>query len=295
MKDLRITDCRVEPGDSAFLIDDGETAILYDSGFGFTGFRVADKIREQLGDRDLDYIFLTHSHYDHALGSAYVLRSYPGAKVVAGSYAADVFTRDGAKRVMKELDNAFALTKGVTDYPFLGDELRVDIPCEDGDVIEAGKMKFKVINLPGHTKCSVGYYCEEKKLLLSVETLGVYTGRFDMESIMPAYLVGYQMALDSIDKALTLDIDYLLSPHLGILTEEQTKYFLSNMKKATISVTEEILAQLRDGLSDKDIVKNYKEKYWHGYNRLIYPEDAITLNTSIMIKIIRKELFERKE
>ena len=37
MDNIRVYDARVLPGDSAFLIDDGETAVLYDSGFGFTG------------------------------------------------------------------------------------------------------------------------------------------------------------------------------------------------------------------------------------------------------------------
>jgi metal-dependent hydrolase (beta-lactamase superfamily II) len=53
-----------------FLIDDGKTSILYDTGFGFTGDKVANNIKAVLKERKLDYIFLTHSHYDHALGSA---------------------------------------------------------------------------------------------------------------------------------------------------------------------------------------------------------------------------------
>ena len=84
MKTLKITDVRAVPGDSAFLIDDGKTAILYDSGFAFTGYQVANNIKKELGERKLDYIFLTHSHYDHALGSVYALQYWPDAKVVAG-------------------------------------------------------------------------------------------------------------------------------------------------------------------------------------------------------------------
>jgi hypothetical protein len=34
---MKITDVRVLPGDSGFLIDDGKTSILYDTGFAFTG------------------------------------------------------------------------------------------------------------------------------------------------------------------------------------------------------------------------------------------------------------------
>ena len=82
MHDLKITDVRALEGDSAFLIDDGKTSVLCDSGFAFTGARVADNIRNVLGSRGLDYIFLTHSHYDHALGSVYAKKAYPDAKVV---------------------------------------------------------------------------------------------------------------------------------------------------------------------------------------------------------------------
>ena len=135
---IKVTDVRSRKGDAAFLIDDGKTSVLYDTGFGFTGYAVADNIKNCLGERQLDYIFLTHSHYDHALGSAYILRRYPTAKVVAGKYAADIFRRDGAKRVMQELDRKFAKKCGVTDYEFLGNELRVDKEVNEGDIIRAG-------------------------------------------------------------------------------------------------------------------------------------------------------------
>ena len=90
---LKITDVRAHPGDSAFLVDDGVTSVLYDTGFAFTGYAIADNIRKVLGERQLDYIFLTHSHYDHALGSAYICARYPDVKVVAGEYAVKIFAK----------------------------------------------------------------------------------------------------------------------------------------------------------------------------------------------------------
>ena len=45
MSKITITDVRVNPGDAAFLIDDGKTAIMYDSGFAFTGYGVAYKTK----------------------------------------------------------------------------------------------------------------------------------------------------------------------------------------------------------------------------------------------------------
>lgn len=286
MKNIKITDVRCNPGDSAFLIDDGETSILYDSGFGFTGFSVAENIKKALGERKLDYIFLTHSHYDHALGSAYVLKYWNDAVVVAGEYAADIFKRDGAKKLMRELDGAFAKECGVSDYEFLGDDLRVDVAVKDGDVVKAGGMTFEAVALPGHTKCSFGFYCRENKLLLSSETLGVYDGN---DTVLPSFLVGYNMALESMKKVKKYDINTILIPHIGVLSEEKTKYFLSVMEERAQYFADLIVNFIKDKKTDEEITEYFIKTYRKDYITEIYPVSAMSLNVSIMIKLIKKE------
>ncbi len=49
MQNLKITDVRPMSGDSGFLLDNGETSILYDTGFGFTGDRLAENVKKCLG------------------------------------------------------------------------------------------------------------------------------------------------------------------------------------------------------------------------------------------------------
>ncbi len=284
---IKITDVRCQLGDASFLLDDGKTSILYDTGFGFTGYAVAENIKKVLGDRELDYIFLTHSHYDHALGSPYILRKYPTAKVVAGSYAEGIFKRDGAKRTMRELDSKYAEKCGVTDYEFLGDELKVDIAVDDGDIIQAGDMKFKVLSLPGHTRCSIGFYCEKEGLFLSCESIGVYDGK---ETIIPSYLVGYGASISSIEKVKKLNINSIVVPHFGLLDKKQTEFFLNNMKPAAEQLAQELVDSIKKGYSDEEIIQQLKNKYLHGYTKDISPDDAFSLNSSIMIKLIRNEL-----
>ncbi len=284
---LKVTDCRVQPGDCAFLIDDGKTSILHDTGFGFTGYQIADKVEKALNGRTLDYIFLSHSHYDHALATPYVKRKYPNAVVVAGRYAADIFQRPGAKRVMRELDGKFAATCGVSDYECLVDELSVDVMVDDGDIIKAGDMEFQVLNLPGHTKCSVGYYCKDQKFMLATETLGVYDGD---KIIVPSYLVGYQWCMDSIARVQKMEIETLIAPHLGLLNKAQTAFYLANIGKACYEVAHWKADLIKSGHSDSEILELYKDRFWHGEIRRMYPIDALNLNTSIMIALIKKEL-----
>ena len=173
---IKITDVRAHKGDSAFLIDDGKTAVLYDTGFGFTAEKVAENIRRELKSRNLDYIFLTHSHYDHALGSAYLRTAFEGVKVVAAEYASKIFAKESARRVMTDLDRKFAEKCGLNDYTDIAHNLRVDIPLNDMDKFATGDMEFTALSLTGHTKCSMGYYLERENLLLGTESLGVYVG-----------------------------------------------------------------------------------------------------------------------
>ena len=48
---------------------------------------------------------------------------------------------------------------------------------------------------------------------------------------------------------------------------------------------------LKNGKSDEEILRMIKNKFWHGYIKAIYPEDAVNLNTSIMIQLIKKDFF----
>ncbi|MBP3361519.1 MAG: MBL fold metallo-hydrolase [Clostridia bacterium] len=290
MHSIKVTDVRAVAGDSAFLIDDGKTSIMYDSGFAFTGYKVADNIKKILGSRKLDYIFLTHSHYDHALGSAYVKRRYPNAKVVAGEYAAKIFAKQSAKAVMRDLDKKFAAKCGIAEYEDLTDELSVDITVNDGDIVKAGEMEFTAVAFPGHTRCSMGYYLDENKLLLSSETLGVYGGP---DIVLPSYLIGYEITMNSIAKAEGMDIESILLPHFGLLNREETKAYIKSSRRSAELTAKEIADLLRSGAADEEAAEFFKNKFFHGLIKEIYPADALELNTSIMVKLIRKELIEK--
>ncbi len=283
---IKIYDVRAHQADSSFLIDDGKCAILYDSGFAFTGDAVAQNIKKILGKRKLDYIFLTHSHYDHALGSVYAKKIWKDAKIVAGEYAAKIFAKPTARAVMRDLDSKFAKTCGVEEYEDLIDSLSVDISVADGDMIKAGDMEFRVLNLPGHTRCSVGYYCEEHKLLLSCESIGVYNGKDD---VVPSYLVGYDMVIESISRVEKLGADRILVPHYGVVSGEEAKLYLRKARESAAETAQEIVGMLKMGKSRSEIAEFFKNKFYHGYIKIIYPIDAMELNTGITIDLLARE------
>lgn len=290
MMTYSITDVRAVPGDSAFLIDDGTTAVLYDSGFAFTGAAIGENIQKLLGTRSLDFILLSHSHYDHVLAVPYIKQIYPQAKVVAGRHAAEVFARPSAKAVMRQLNEKAAIKYAAAPWEDRIDRLQVDISVEDGDRITCGGLHFTAVGLPGHTRCAMGYYLEECKLLLGVETLGVYFGG---DTYLPSFLVGYQLTLDAFRKVGQLEAEGILLPHYGPVGREKMQIYLERSEAATRQTAERILAQLRQGWTDEEILAACEEQDYRDNVSPIYPIDAFYLNTAIMIGQVKKELLEK--
>ena len=287
MQNLKVYHVGAIEGDSAYLIVGDNTAILCDSGFAFAGEKLAQNIKNILLDRPLDFILLTHSHYDHVLGSPYVKKLYPDAKTVAGEYAAKIFEKPSAKALMRELDKNNAVAHGVLEYEDLIDNIAVDIAVKDNDVITLGDLKFTVLALPGHTKCSVGFYLNDNKLLIGCETLGLYTGEDD---VMPCFLVGYEMAKSSIKRVMAMDIETILVAHYGLLDKQQTNTYLQKSLENAIDVTEDILDMLEGGADDQEAFDYFSDRFYKGKLKEVYPLDAMTLNTNIMINLIKKEL-----
>ena len=152
---------------NVYIVSDGEGTMVVDPSCS------ADKILAALGERKLDAIVLTHSHFDHT-GAAAELREATGAPVIASAIDAPVISGD------EELPR--------DDRPF--ETCPVDRTVKDGDKVQVGGMTWKVIATPGHTPGSIclfdipqfGNHPKGLPVLLSGDTLFAGTiGRTDFK------------------------------------------------------------------------------------------------------------------
>ena len=101
-----------------------------------------DRMRELIGDTELQYILLTHGHFDHIGGVRDIKKEY-GCKVVISSVDAPMLSSGKASLA------AFCGAEQNDTEP--------DITVQDGDEIEVGTLEIKVLSTPGHTSGSVCY------------------------------------------------------------------------------------------------------------------------------------------
>ena len=151
---------------NTYIVSDGQGTMVVDPSCD------ADKILAALDGATPDAIVVTHGHWDH-FGAAAELREATGAPVVAS--VAD------APFIVEPLDKGMA-RKAVP--------CAVDRTVANGDVVEVGAMKWKVVETPGHSTGSIclfivpqfGNHPGGLPVLLSGDTLFAGTvGRTDFE------------------------------------------------------------------------------------------------------------------
>jgi glyoxylase-like metal-dependent hydrolase (beta-lactamase superfamily II) len=210
--------------------------------------------------RKLDYILLTHSHFDHAGGTPAVARAFPEAKIVASSYAAKVFTRPGARGAIRDMDVASARFFGREPTGDTTAELRVDIEVNDGDVVRTADEVVRVYDTHGHTNCSVSYYFENESLLVTSESSGFKFG----DTIWPAFLTSCRDSLESIALLERLAPEHLLLPHAGLISGDEAKAYPAAVRAETEQKADFVMSRHNAGMSDDEIADEFITAYFDG-------------------------------
>lgn len=146
----------------------------------------SDKMLELIGDTDLEYILLTHGHFDHIIGARQIKEKF-GAKIVISAPDEPMLT-SGKLSLASFMDAP-------------QNNAQSDIIVFDGDKLTLGSLGIKVLSTPGHTKGSVCYLVGDA--LFSGDTLFYLScGRTDFPT------GSSQEMLSSLKRLKNLDGDY---------------------------------------------------------------------------------------
>jgi 2-aminobenzoylacetyl-CoA thioesterase len=265
----------------------GGSPVLFDSGMTVMGPLYLQDLKKFLGDPNrLSYLFLTHSHFDHAGSAPFLKRKIPGLKVAAGKVAADIFKRPNAIQLIqslsKPMEEKFKSQVGDEEMTFRG--LGLDRVLEDGEEIalEDGTC-VRVIATPGHTRDTVCYYIPKVKALVGGEAVGSFDRQF---SVRPVFLSSYDDYLSSLEKLKALKIDLLLLGHHFALTED-AQGMIPKAIEATQAYGKRIEEELKaNGGSQEAVVKKvFQEDYVE--RKLINQEERpFLINLTAQVKAV---------
>ena len=274
-------------GGEAFLIFGKEVTVLHDCGMAYCYKGLIENIENALSERGrdhLDYILLSHTHYDHVGALPYVLQKWPEATVIGAYKAEKVFQSEGARKTMRRLGEAARDQYSDSEEPILTEGLRVDYIAKDGDLIELGGGEhIKVIETTGHTDCSVSYLLQPQNLMFTSESTGIPRPFGDLHT---SILKSYHQTIEAAKKCKAEGATHLLVPHYGLLPEELTEEYFDIYIQFAEAERDFIIEKYDEGMDYEQIMKAYEGRYWSNERSENQPKEAFLENAQHIVRHI---------
>ncbi len=106
---------------------------------------------------NIKFIINTHGHFDHISANKILKNTFKNSKIA-------IHEADSEMLVSPELNGSVSFGLNiVSDKP--------DILLQEGDYLEVGDAKLKVLHIPGHTKGSIELYDEKGGFVFTGDTL----------------------------------------------------------------------------------------------------------------------------
>lgn len=281
-------------GSTIFFLDTDKPTII-DVGQLFSAEEAIEMTKDALHGRKLEYILLSHSHYDHIGALSEFRKAFPEAVTFGSEVTAYVFSRPGAIKVMKELsEQAVKLylgEDGLSKAPqFDPSGFTVDNIVKDGDCIDLGNTKLEVFEAPGHTNCSVVFYDADNKVMFTAESTGAHP---TPEYTHVPYLKSFKDCIESIHKCKAKGAERVFVPHLGEYEwGSASQYFDLGEKSANWS-KQLIIDAACEGKTDEEIIQILIDKiYYPLITDKSQPLEAFLANAYPMLNVIKKEFSE---
>lgn len=278
-------------GGEALLIVGSEKTALLDCGMAFCGKQMVENLKQKLTSQNretLDYVLLSHSHYDHIGALPYVRQAFPKVTVCGSKKCRDILERPHARKLMKELGTAareLYMPESTDEIPV--DDLKVDTVLEDGDKISLGRETVTVLVTKGHTDCSLSFILEPVRLLFASESTGILEA---IDYVNTPILKSYADAMDSIKKCVDYGADYICISHFGMLPKEFNNTYWKMFKDECKAKYDFIKGMKDKGMTEEEMLGIYVKKYWTPLKKQEQPKAAYEINSKAIIKAFLKAI-----
>ena len=246
---------------------------------GGMSYIVPDLLR-QFRERSIDISKITrllvlHSHFDHCGIAPFFQRKIPGLRIIGSRRSEELygkekvinFIRDRNREMIQRLN----MEKEADELGLYFDRMAIDEAVGEGDSIDLGEgVEVRIIEMPGHSSCSIAAYVPSLKALFPSDAGGINFidtagGYGDSEVCLGEVLGGNEdfiLYQKSLEKLRPLEVEVVCLARNGAFTGPEARAYLARSIKAAEEMRLETLRQFQ-GVEDFEerLTRLARERY----------------------------------
>ncbi|MCF8095212.1 MAG: MBL fold metallo-hydrolase [Desulfobacteraceae bacterium] len=277
---------------TVYYLDGGTEAAIIGGGMVHLVPEVMEQIREfGIDERKISRMVILHSHFDHCGIAPFLKKKWPWVSV-AGSEAAKAMLKKpkvveqihamnhGALERANRLEKAKEM--GFADF----EGLDINEELKEGQKIPIGDRTLEILEVPGHSSCSIAVYVPEEKAMFGSDAGGIMLN----DDILVAANSNFDKYQQSLEKMADRDVEIYLAGHYGACTQEDGRNFLPQSIHAAARFRRQIKESL-DRTQDPDKTgEELTEEKMKNAPRDFLPREIVSLINRGMANFIFKQL-----
>ena len=274
-----------------YLVDGGRESVLMGGGMAYIVPDLLEQI-EAFGIDELKIarICILHSHFDHCGAVPFLKKRWPWARVTASVRAGQLLANPAIIQSIAEMNRRATerLGRGQSEsalgYQF--DRIVIEETLSEGDHLVCGDLRFDVLEVPGHSSCSIACYMPEQRAMFASDAVGLcHQGQYH-----PTPNSNFDQYQQNLERVSRYDIDVLLLEHYGAYLDQDARAFFPAAiaaAKETRKLLEETYRRTRD--IDR-CTKEIKEIFLKRSGDSFLSDDVRTMVAGQMVRYIAKTM-----
>ena len=243
---------------------------------------VIPDVLTQLNDLEVDlerirHLIILHSHYDHLGMAPYLAKQWPWLKVAISKVGARILTNQKALKAIQDYNNSMLEAKSgvyqIEPLNIVKEGFPVHLIINGGMEIDLENgVKLQIIDVPGHSVCSMAVYLPREYALFPSDSIGTLTE----ERILPMGSSNYDDFEDSIDKLSNVGAEIICLEHFGALTPTEGIEFCERVKKEAKDFRMEMIDTYKRKADIELTIEELAKGFYCGLSKTgLLPEDLL--------------------
>ena len=243
----------------------GKEYMIVEGGMSY----IVPSMLRQLREREIDpsritRILLLHSHFDHCGIVPFFKRMIPRLKVVGSKRSQELYRKEKVVQFIRarnrEMLEALKMDKEAAELNLDFDQIAVDEAVGEGDVIDLGEgMRVRIIEMPGHSSCSIAAYVESLKALFPSDAGGIPG---EGEEIFSSGNEDYLLYQKSLEKLRPLEVEIFGAARNGAIVGKVAREFIPRSIEAAEKMRQEVIRQFQGVENPEEkIIQIAKERH----------------------------------